>query len=269
MFAPMGRARHDGADLVVDGRWPFNSGCMHADWYQVGVLVMDDERPSLRPDGHPDARFAYLPCERAEIIDTWHSLGLRGTGSHDVEVHGLRVPVEHTAAPMLDSALEDGALWQLGFFPLLGVLMSGFPLGVARRALDEFAELAPAKRRGSSPGHVADDPHVQFEIGRAEAALLSARAFVHAALGDIWDAICRGAVPTAEQLGRTGLATQQAMHAAIKAVDTAFGFAGAGAVYSGHPLERCFRDIHTANQHIAFSGEGFRASARTRFGISA
>jgi alkylation response protein AidB-like acyl-CoA dehydrogenase len=269
MFAPMGRARRDGDELVVDGRWPFNSGCVHADWYQVGLVVMDGERPSLRPDGRPDTRFAYVPRAQAEIIDTWHSLGLRGTGSHDIEVHGLRVPVEHTAAPMLDPAVDDGALWQLGFFPLLGVLMAGFPLGVARRALDELAALAPTKRRGTSPVPVAEDPHVQLEVGRAEAGLLSARAFVHTALGEVWEVVCRGSVPTAEQLGRTGLATQQAMQAAITAVDLAFGFAGAGAVYSGHPLERCFRDLHTANQHIAFSGEGFRAFARTRFGLAA
>lgn len=269
MFAPMGRARRDGDDFVIDGRWPFNSGCMHADWYQVGVMIMDDDRPSLRPDGRPDTRFAYFPREHAVIIDTWQSMGLRGTGSHDVEVHGLRVPVEHTAAPMLDPAAHDGALWRLGFFPLLGVLMSGFPLGVARRALDEFAELAPGKRRGSSPGSVADDPHVQFEVGRAEAALLSARSFVHDVLGDVWDAVCLGADPTAEQAAGIGLASQQVMQAAIAATDVAFGFAGAGAVYSGHPLERCFRDLHTANQHIAFSGEAFRAYARIRFGVDA
>ena len=268
MFAPMGHARRDGDDLVIDGRWPFNSGCVHADWYQVGVTLMDDDdRPSLRPDGRVDARFAYFRRQHAEIIDTWHSMGLRGTGSHDIEVHGIRVPIEHTAAPMLDPAVHDGALWRLGFFPLLGVLMSGFPLGVARRALDEFAELAPTKRRGRSPGSIAEDAHVQFEVGKAHAALLSARAFVHDTLGDIWTTVSSGATPTPVQAARTGLATQQAMHAAITAVDIAFGLAGASAVYTGHPLERCFRDLHTANQHIAFSGDGFRAHAQTQFGI--
>jgi hypothetical protein len=57
------------------------------------------------------------------------------------------------------------------------------------------------------------------------------------------------------------------MHAAITAVDIAFGYAGAGVVYAGHPLERCFRDIHTANQHVAFSGEAFSAYARGRFNV--
>ena len=99
MFAPLGRARRDGDDLVIDGRWPFNSGCVHADWYQTGVVVMDGDQPAERPDGTPDLRFAYFPATSAEIHDTWHATGLRGTGSHDIEVRQLRIPTEHSAAP--------------------------------------------------------------------------------------------------------------------------------------------------------------------------
>jgi len=269
MFAPLGRAHLDGDTLVIAGRWPFNSGCLHAEWHQVAVTVMDGNRPALRPDGRPDLRFAFLQRDQAEIIDTWHSMGLRGTGSHDIEVRGLRLPIEQTAAPMLDPPEQEGALWQLGFFPLLAVLMSGFPLGVGRRALDELAALAPTKRRGTSPGTVAEDLHAQYEVGRAEAGLQSAKTLVTDAVGTAWDLAMKGDALTQPQQARVMLAAQQAMHAAVTAVDVAFNLAGAGAVYTGHPLERCFRDIHTAHQHIAFSGEGFRGYARTRFGIDA
>lgn len=267
MFAPMGRARRDGDEFVIDGRWPFNSGCVHAEWYQAGVMVMDGDRPAVRSDGRPDMRFAFMTRDQAAIIDTWHAMGLRGTGSHDIEVRGLRLPIEQTASPMLDRPMQDGALWQFGFFPLLAVLMTGFPLGVARRALDELAMLAPTKRRGSSSGTVADDAHVQHEVGRAEATLQAARAFVADAFGKAWDVATTGDPLTHEQQARVALASQQAMQAAVAAVDLAFNLGGASAVYSGHPLERCFRDIHTANQHIAFSGEGYRGYARARFGI--
>ena len=235
MFAPLGRARRNRDDLVVDGRWPFNSGCIHADWYQVGVVVMDGDQPAARPDGAPDLRFAYFPAGMAEIHDTWHSTGLRGTGSHDIEVRELRIPAEHSAAPMLDPARQDGPLWQLGFFPLLSVLMSGFPLGVARRALDELTQLAPTKRRGASRSTIAEDPRVQFDVGRAEAALQSAKTFVHHTIEDAWTTIDTGAPATPAQLGRLTLAGQQAMNAALTAVDIAFGYAGAGIVYAGHP----------------------------------
>jgi alkylation response protein AidB-like acyl-CoA dehydrogenase len=258
MFAPMGRASRDGGDLVVEGRWPFNSGCVHADWYQTAVVVTNDGQPDVRPDGRPDIRFAMFPRDGASIIDTWHALGLRGTGSHDIEVHDLRIPIEYTAAPMLD-VTDVGPLSRMGFFPLLTVLMGGFPLGVARRALDELARLAPTKRRGTSPVPIADDAKVQYDIGRADAALQAARVFLLDALDDAWTTVTSGSPLSGEQGTRIALAGQQAMSAAVAAVDQAFVVAGAGAVYADHPLQRCFRDIHTANQHIAFSGQSFSA----------
>jgi alkylation response protein AidB-like acyl-CoA dehydrogenase len=258
----MGRARRDGGDLVIEGRWPFNSGCVHADWYQTAVVVMNDGQPDVRADGRPDVRFAMFPRDGASIIDTWHSLGLRGTGSHDIAVHGLRIPVEHTAAPMLDDPAGSGPLSRLGFFPLLTVLMSGFPLGVARRALDELAELAPTKRRGASPVPIADDPKVQYDIGVADAALQAARAFLLDALDDTWRTVTAGMAPSSEQATRIMLAGQQTMDVAVAAVDRAFAVAGASAVYASHPLQRCFRDIHTANQHVAFAGQSFSAHGR-------
>src|SRR3954470_14786851 len=211
MFAPMGRASRDGGDLVVEGRWPFNSGCVHADWYQTAVVVTNDGQPDVRPDGRPDIRFAMFPRDGASIIDTWHALGLRGTGSHDIEVHDLRIPIEHTAAPMLDDPAGGGPLSQLGFFPLLTVLMSGFPLGVARRALDELAQFAPTKRRGTSPVPLADDSRVQYDIGGADAALLSARAFLLDVLGDAWMTVASEAGLSSEQVTRIALAGQQTM----------------------------------------------------------
>ena len=259
MFAPMGRARRDGGDLVVEGRWPFNSGCVHADWYQAAVVVINDGQPEVRPDGRPDLRFAMFPRDGASIIDTWHSLGLRGTGSHDIEVHDLRIPIEHTAAPMLDQPADEGPLASLGFFPLLTVLMGGFPLGVARRALDELGQLASTKRRGTSVATIADDPRTQYDIGGADAALLAARAFLLDVLGDAWTTVTSGMELSSEKATRIALAGQQAMNASVTAVDRAFAVAGASAVYASHPLQRCFRDIHTANQHIAFGGQSFGA----------
>src|SRR5262245_15000804 len=158
MFAPLGRAVPTSRDMLrLSGRWAFNSGCDHAEWNQVGMFVMDGERPRLRADGQPDWRFAFFPAGVATRRDTWHALGLRGTASHDLSVEDLEVPVWHTAGCMNDPARHDGPLWRLPAFALLNVLIAGFPLGVARRALDEFAALAPTKRRGSSPTTVAED----------------------------------------------------------------------------------------------------------------
>lgn len=160
-------------------------------------------------------------------------------------------------------------MWRLGFVPLLGVMMLGFPLGVARHALDELAALAPRKRRGSSSTALADDAHVQYEAGRAEAALQSARAFALDVVGAAWDEVVAGDQLSPAGAGRIALAVRQSMVAAKDAVDTAFTLAGASAVYDDQPLQRCFRDIHTAGQHLAFGPDGLKRWAQTRFAVAA
>jgi alkylation response protein AidB-like acyl-CoA dehydrogenase len=264
VFAPLGRARRtgDGDHLVLDGRWSFNSGCVHADWFQVGFLVMDDDQPATRPDGRLDWRFAYIPAAQAEVIDTWRSMGLRGTGSHDLAVTALVIPEAHTAMPMFDPPRHESRLLGLGFRALTAALLAGFPLGVARRALDEVEATAPLKRRWSRDTTIADDRVAQLEIGRAEGALRSARAFTVECFADAWRSIGDDGLASAEQRSRMLLALQQCMAAALEAVTAAYRLTGASAVYEDHPIGRCFRDLHVARQHIVFSGDWFAEFAQ-------
>jgi alkylation response protein AidB-like acyl-CoA dehydrogenase len=267
-FSPTGRAVPTGdGHLVLDGRWGFNSGCCHADWYQLGFLVMAGDVPARRPDGRPDWRFAYIPSHDAEVVDTWRVAGLRGTGSHDVVVADLRLPEAHTAMPMFDPPRHTGPLLEVGFRALTATLLVGFPLGVARRALDELAARAPAKRRWSRESTVAEDALAQRLAGAAEAGLQSARAFAFDAFGAAWEAIGRDGTTTVEQRSRMLLATQQAMEAALGAVEVAYRLVGAAAVYEDDPIGRCFRDVQTARQHVIFSGELFAEYGRARFGV--
>jgi alkylation response protein AidB-like acyl-CoA dehydrogenase len=268
VFAPTGRAMPDRGDrLTVSGRWPFSSGCRHAEWFLNGVFVFDGDAPRILPGRGPDWRLALFPAAEARIIDGWDVAGLRGTGSNDVVTDAVTVPDEHMISPFCEQARQNGALWRLPFFTLAGVALVGFPLGVGRRALDELAELAPAKARAGSAGPLAQDPAVQVDLARAEGELQAARAFVFDAVGSIWDTACAGDVPSVEQRARFQLSAQQAMRAAVSAVDVAFAAAGAGAVHSSHPLQRCFRDLHTAAQHAYFSPEALKRYARVRLGI--
>jgi alkylation response protein AidB-like acyl-CoA dehydrogenase len=170
MWAPEGRAvpRGDGA-YDVAGRWPFNSGCSHAEWLQAGVFVMDGEAPRVRDGGAPDWRLAFVRREAAEIEDTWDAAGLRGTGSHHLSITGRRVPEEHLAAPFFEPARHDGPLWRIPFVTLAGITLAGFPLGVARRALDEITALAASKVRGPATATIAHDGDFQSQLARAEA----------------------------------------------------------------------------------------------------
>jgi alkylation response protein AidB-like acyl-CoA dehydrogenase len=269
MFGPMGHARPNGRDGVysVSGRWPLNSGCPHAEWIQVGVFVMDENAPRMRPDGNVDWRFAFLPRDDVVIEDTWRPLGLSGTGSHHVSVSGAPVPEEHMPSPPYDPARHDGPLYRLPLFPLAAIVMAGFPLGVARRALDEFTTQARSKFRGSPNNAVAQDGFAQVQLARAEAGVQSARSYVFDVVGELWETCCRGDVPSREDRARLMLAVGNAMRAGVAAVDAVMPLAGASAVFDDQRLQRCFRDLHAANQHIIFSSDRDRGYGQLRLGL--
>ncbi|OBA63082.1 hypothetical protein A5647_06365 [Mycobacterium sp. 1100029.7] len=269
VLPPTGRAvSRTGGGFDVDGRWPFASGCRHAEWLLTGVFVFDGDALRMTPEQGPDRRLAFFPRADAEIVDNWDVLGLRATGSNDVLARDIQVAEEHTIDPFFCAARQDGPLWRLPFFTLVGVGLVGVPLGIARRALDEFTGLATTKMRAMAPEPLAKDPAAQVEFASAEGALRSARAFVLDQVGALWDTARAGDPPSLEQRAGFQLAAQQAMRAARQVVDTTFNLTGAGAVHASHPLQRCFRDVHTAAQHAYFSPSALKRYANTRFGIA-
>lgn len=266
-FGPNGRLTPDGPGYVLDGRWTFSSGCRHSDWFFNGAFPFDGDAPRMVEGRGPDWRLAVIPAGAVEIDDNWDVSGLRGTGSHDISVHGLRVPEEHTFAAFFEPARHDGALYRLPFFTLIGVLFAAVPLGVGRRALEEITTLAQTKARVGSFVPMGQEDDVQVALAQAEGRLLGARSFVFDALGELWDQALAGDVPSRAARARFQLAAKEAMRAGLSAVDAAFALAGAGAVFSDQPLQRCFRDLHTASQHIYFSPAADKRYARERLGI--
>jgi alkylation response protein AidB-like acyl-CoA dehydrogenase len=268
VFAPAGQAlAGDGSTYTVTGRWSFASGAPHADWFVNGVVVADGEGPRRRDDGRLDWRFAVLPAADVEVLDTWHAAGLRGTGSHDVAVEGVRVPAEWVVAPLFSPAVADDTLFRLPFMSLILVFFAGFPLGVARRAMEEFSALAQAKSRRMDGLRMADDEAVQVEVGRLYGTLGAARAYVYEALDDLWGTVCAGDPPSKAQRARWSSAVGHAMRSGLLVVDTAFRLAGGGALYDSNPLQRCFRDLHAGAQHIAVSLAADRGVGRVALGL--
>jgi indole-3-acetate monooxygenase len=235
MWAPLGQAVPEAPGrFTVTGRWPFNSGCPHAAWLQVGVMVTGAGPP--RPGGAPDWRFAFVPARSAVIEDTWDAMGLRGTGSHHLSLSGVQVPAGHLAAPFFEPARHDGPLWRIPLITLAAIFLAAVPLGVARRALDEFSALATSKVRGPATLSIGHDADAQCQLARAEGALASARSFLFDTIARIWATACQGDEPDLGQRALVLLAANQAVRAAAEAVDRVFRLAGAGAVHTHHPL---------------------------------
>ena len=89
-----GQAQVVAGGYRVSGRWSLVSGCELATWMVLLCVVHEDAKPRLTPAGAPETRFMLLPAAACEIIDTWTVGGLRGTGSHDVVVRDVFVPID-------------------------------------------------------------------------------------------------------------------------------------------------------------------------------
>jgi alkylation response protein AidB-like acyl-CoA dehydrogenase len=255
-IGPIGRARRDGdGGFRLSGRWPFSSGSPHAGWFSEGGLVVDgDGNPRSLEDGRPDWRFFFVPAGDVEILDTWHVSGLRGTASHDVTISDAVVPAERTVNPIFGVAPHDAPHFRWPFFSLVSSLFTGVPLGVARRALDEFAVLATTKSRRSSAA-LAETESVAVAVAHTEGALRAARAFVVDAIGSAWEHALTGDRLRDEHRIAIRTASLHAMDTAVEVVDTVFALAGGGALYDTSPLQRCWRDIHAASHHLYFCND--------------
>jgi alkylation response protein AidB-like acyl-CoA dehydrogenase len=234
----------------VTGRQGFSTGCRHASWVAAHAQVTEGGRVRLDRDGQPEARYLFVPVAEAELLDTWHVRGMRGTGTHHFAVSDVFVPEERTVLSVTAPLVETGPLYRL---PRTLEFASGdaaVALGVARACLDAFAELAGAKTPRAMSALLRDQPMVQADVGHAEAHLRAGRAFLTETVRDVWASVGATGAVSLDQRAALRIATTHAIRLAVQVVDTAYSAAGATAVYDGHPIQRHFQDVHVISQHL-------------------
>ncbi len=248
--APSAEARVVEGGYRVTGRWTFSSGCRHATWLAGFATIVECDQPRRRSDGTLEARYMLFPKSEAEIIDTWHVYGLRGTGSHHFVVTNLFVPREYTVWTYEDPALESGPLY---LYPMRLLFAQGFAsvaLGVARSAIDAMIDLSGGKTPRGEKALLRDQALVQAQVGQAEATWRAARAFLHETVCEVWEAVSSTHTITLEQRVLVRMATTHAIRLAAETVDKVYNVSGANAIYTSNPIQRCFQDIHVITQHI-------------------
>ena len=251
-----GRAVAVDGGYRLTGQWPFGSGCQHASWLISRALVHDGGGPRIEPSGGPATRVLVFPREDATILDTWHVAGLNGTGSHDYTVTDLFVPEERTFGLTGEPAYHPGPLYLARFFLMAH---GAHGLGIARAALDTLTGLVRSKRQTGSGTEalVRDRPHIQTAVAQAEALVRGGRAYLWEATRQAWDEACSTGAISAENRALARLANSAAFESAVRTVDLAYTVAGGSSVYRRSPLQRYFRDIHTASQHSIVSPGSF------------
>jgi alkylation response protein AidB-like acyl-CoA dehydrogenase len=239
--------RRTPAGFLVSGRWGWLSGCMSASVVGGGIAETDSSTQGL-------PRLAVMPRASVTIDPVWDSIGLRGTGSHDMIADNVLVPEEWTfvrgGPPSIDIAITR--------YPAIAIaaqVLAVVGLGVARAALDEVAAIAGSTVSITGAPSLASRPHVQSEIAKAEASLRAARAWFYDITADVWDTVQRGDPASPEQTNLLRLAASHAARTGADVTRAAFIACGTTGIHAGHPLGRYLQDAAVVAQH-AFLSEG-------------
>ena len=263
---PMGTARVVDGGYHVTGRWPLGSGCQHSGWMIGNCRIFDGDQPRLQLDGMPVMRIMLFPTAQCEIFDTWHSIGLRGTGSHDYAVAGAFVPSARSLS-FRELPVEQGPLYAFPTIALFGAALAAVPLGIARHAIDILVGLVGRKIASRSRKLLSEDALVQADLGRAEALLGSGRAFLHGKLAEAWQAVSAGKVLSVAERATLWLASTHAANAAKQATELMFEAGGSASLDVSCGLERCVRDVHAAVQHLALAPANYQMAGQAYLGV--
>jgi indole-3-acetate monooxygenase len=249
---PVGTAERVPGGWKVTGAWPFASGCQNAEWIGGSCVMMEGGSPIDAADRPgPMTRTFMMPAEQWEIRDTWHTFGLRGTGSHHVALTDVFVPdANFFEFPFGASFAPDHVF---GKFPELLVLSHGaVAVGIAEGAIVDLVEVA----RAGVKQLFMTTPLVETErfkegLARLDAELSAARALLEAEVARVWQNPERAAGKDFSRIAEQLQAAIWISAACVRVAEGCFELAGSRAVYESSSLQRRVRDLRVAAQHFA------------------
>ena len=267
VFAPMGQAVADGDDYIVTGHWRWASGSWNCQWLNGGCVVLENGVPRQLANGTPEVRAMIFPASDVELIDTWHTMGLRGTGSVDMKVNAIRVPKARSVSLLVDKPRSDGALYVFPVFGLLAMGIAAVASGNARAALDEFRDFAGGARTGGARRVLAERAPVQQKYAELDAALSSARAYLFDEVGKAWHSAQGERRIAIEQRARLRLAATHMTRTAAMVCREVQDLSGGAAVFSGNEQQRRLRDAQTATAHMMIAPPTYELAGRVLLGL--
>lgn len=258
---PQGRGRKVDGGIVLSGYWNFSSGVDPSTWNQLACIVRDGDKVI-------DHRMCMVPRKDFTIIDDWDTLGMRGTGSKSVKVDEVFIPdyrslSMYTARGGSDypgAAVNPNPLYRIPLGGLGSSCLAGSVIGNAQAALD--LTIASVKERSTNYTGVRmrDFQTVQLRVGVAGSKIDAARTIIHNDCLDGQRFAAANVMPPMEDKLRWRRNCSLAARMAVEAIDTLHEMAGANGIYTKYPLERLFRDAHSATGHIGFNWDAGMAT---------
>ena len=250
---PSGRGRKVEGGYRVQGRWPFSSGVRSSQWNMLGgTVVAEDESTELR--------VFLVPASDYSVLDTWDTMGLRGTGSEDVVVEDVFVADHMTLAVSQlaggatpGSAVNPSPLYRLPVFALFPFVLSGCALGNAQACLEDFE--ASARRRASSynRARMADFQSIQIRVAAAASRIDAARRIMRGCCLEAMEDARAGRLPDMTRRVAYRRDGAFSVNLCTEAVNILFKASGGAALARAGAMQRQFREAQAIDSHIAFS----------------
>ena len=264
-YMPTGRATPVEGGWRFSGKWKFSSGCEHCQWIFLGGLTQKDEATGK---GGDYCTFL-LPRSDFEIVDTWQVMGLRGTGSQDIEVKDVFVPdyrVHKVADAYLGTSpgnkVNTGPLYLYPFVQVFFRAVSNGCIGGLQAMLDAFRAYGAARitTTGSS---TAKDPDAQLVCAEAAAAIDEMKMTLHRNFNVLDECARAGKQATIEQRLLFRYQTSAVAERAEQIATKMFKCTGGSGLFETQPFGRIYADLIAARQHVAnqsqITGRGYGA----------
>jgi len=259
-LAPNGRGLPADGGVRISGRWSWATGIMHANWVLVGALCGPDDGifPAL----------ALLPADQVRVEDTWHTAGMRATGSADVVVEDVFVP-EHRLLHITDinagtapgAALHDAPTYRWPMVPALALLAAMPALGSAERVTDLFAERLGGRVLAYEGTAQKDKPIAQAHLARARVRIRALHGLLDDTVGRIEALVAAGTEVPRQVRADTRLAAAHIVHESRSVIADLVAASGASAQFLSHPMQRYKRDVDVLAGHVAFDYDTARELA--------
>jgi alkylation response protein AidB-like acyl-CoA dehydrogenase len=269
-FAPPHRAEEVPGGYRITGRGPLASGIHDSQWVLMSAIVFDGDQPRMTPDG-PDFLSVVMRTTEVEIIDTWNSLGMRGTDSQDIAADGVFVPESRAfrfVPDSIPSAPFDGPLYRMPALAATFPIIAPVALAIASGAIRELRDIVTTKVPLGSMKTARDRAAVQAAVAEAEAMVRSARLFFYDALTRAWERAVAQKPFTIEDKADLMLASTWAVRTAARATDLMHRMGGTSGIYTRSRIERHFRDAQTVRHHGFVSDSRLETVGQVYLGVT-
>lgn len=252
-YMPVGKVQPVEGGFKFSGRWAFSSGCDHCEWaFLGGIVPPTDEIPM------PDYRTFLVPRSDFKVLDTWHTFGLKGTGSNDIVVEETFVPTYRThramdgfmnTNPGIDS--KSIPLYQIPFGQLFPRAVSSASIGATQGAINAYRDVG-AKRVGSNTGaKTAEDPHAQMAVARAQALVDQLKMKLASNMSELFDHAKKGEAMDMTQRIQFRYESAAVPEACLAEALELQKMLGGRAIFTNSPLQRFVLDILAGRGHVA------------------